>query len=64
LSFVGGSLATANLQIYRGDGTLLVLGTDYSVSGNQITFLDAGGQASCWPGAAVRQPIPAVPTLW
>jgi hypothetical protein len=50
LSFVGGSLAAANLQIYRGDGTLLVLGTDYSVSGNQITFLDAGGIASLLAG--------------
>ncbi|WP_322847165.1 VCBS domain-containing protein [Pseudomonas sp. B33.4] len=50
LSFVGGSLAAANLQIYRGDGTLLVLGTDYSVSGNQINFLDAGGQASLLAG--------------
>ncbi|WP_166219362.1 VCBS domain-containing protein [Pseudomonas atagonensis] len=50
LSFVGGSLAAANLQIYRGDGTLMVLGTDYSVSGNQITFLDAGGQASLLAG--------------
>jgi VCBS repeat-containing protein len=50
LSFVGGSLAAANLQIYRGDGTLLVLGTDYSVTGNQITFLDAGGQATLLAG--------------
>ncbi|WJK07226.1 VCBS domain-containing protein [Pseudomonas fluorescens] len=50
LSFVGGSLAAANLQIYRGDGTALVLGVDYSVSGNQITFLDAGGQASLLAG--------------
>jgi VCBS repeat-containing protein len=50
LSFVGGTLAAANLQIYRGDGTLLVLGTDYSVSGNQITFLDAGGQATLLAG--------------
>jgi VCBS repeat-containing protein len=50
LSFVGGSLAAANLQIYRGDGTLLVLGTDYSVIGNQITFLDAGGQATLLAG--------------
>ncbi|WP_242208360.1 MULTISPECIES: VCBS domain-containing protein [unclassified Pseudomonas] len=50
LSFVGGSLAAANLQIYRGDGTLLVLGTDYNVSGNQINFLDAGGQASLLAG--------------
>ncbi|WP_419710434.1 VCBS domain-containing protein [Pseudomonas sp. NFX224] len=50
LSFVGGSLAAANLQIYRGDGTLLVLGTDYSVTGNQITFLDAGSQATLLAG--------------
>jgi VCBS repeat-containing protein len=50
LSFVGGSLATANLLIYRGDGTALVLGVDYSVSGNQITFLDAGGQATLLAG--------------
>ncbi|MVV48669.1 DUF4347 domain-containing protein [Pseudomonas sp. PB120] len=50
LSFVGGSLGAANLQIYRGDGTALVLGVDYSVSGNQITFLDAGGQATLLAG--------------
>jgi VCBS repeat-containing protein len=50
VSFVGGSLAAANLQIYRGDGTALVLGVDYSVSGNQITFLDAGGQATLLAG--------------
>jgi VCBS repeat-containing protein len=50
LSFVGGSLATANLQIYRGDGTALVLGVDYNVVGNQITFLDAGGQATLLAG--------------
>jgi VCBS repeat-containing protein len=50
LSFVGGNLAAANLQIYRGDGTALVPGVDYSVSGNQITFLDAGGQATLLAG--------------
>ncbi|MGH8345213.1 MAG: VCBS domain-containing protein, partial [Pseudomonas sp.] len=50
LSFVGGSLAAANLPIYRGDGTRLVLGTDYSVTGNQINFLDAGGQATLLAG--------------
>lgn len=50
LSFVGGSLAAANLQIYRGDGTQLIAGVDYSVSGNQITFLDAGGQATLLAG--------------
>jgi len=52
LSFVGGSLSAANLQIYRGDGTLLVRGTDYSVSGNAITFLDANGQATLLAGRA------------
>ncbi|WP_291603174.1 VCBS domain-containing protein [Comamonas sp.] len=52
LSFVGGSLAAANLQIYRGDGTLLVAGTDYRVLGQQITFLDAGGQATLLAGRA------------
>ncbi|WP_152223827.1 VCBS domain-containing protein [Pseudomonas sp. SCB32] len=52
LAFVGGSLAAANLQIYRGDGTLLRSGVDYSVSGNQITFLDAGFVASLLPGRA------------
>lgn len=50
LAFVGGSLATANLQIHRGDGTLLVLGVDYSVSGNSITFLDANNQATLLAG--------------
>lgn len=50
ISFVGGSLGAANLQIYRGDGTLLVAGTDYSVSGNTITFLDANGQATLLAG--------------
>ncbi|BAN52453.1 MULTISPECIES: VCBS domain-containing protein [Pseudomonas] len=52
LSFVGGSLGAANLQIYRGDGTLLVQGTDYSVTGNAITFLDANGQATLLAGRA------------
>ncbi len=52
LAFVGGSLATANLQIHRGDGTLLVLGVDYSVSGNSITFLDANNQATLLAGRA------------
>ncbi|WP_413694598.1 VCBS domain-containing protein [Pseudomonas sp. JUb96] len=50
LSFVGGSLATANLQIYRGDGSQMVAGTDYIVSGNQIIFQDAGGVASLQAG--------------
>ncbi|MBI6883463.1 VCBS domain-containing protein [Pseudomonas putida] len=52
LAFVGGSLSAANLQIHRGDGTLLVAGTDYSVSGNVITFLDANGQATLLAGRA------------
>ncbi|MDF3934568.1 VCBS domain-containing protein, partial [Pseudomonas citronellolis] len=52
LTFVGGSLAAANLQIYRGDGTLLQLNVDYSVSGNTITFLDAGAVATLLPGRA------------
>jgi len=52
LAFVGGSLANANLLVYRGDGTLLALGTDYSIAGNTITFLDAGGIASLHPGRA------------
>ena len=51
-AFAGGSLAAANLAIYRGDGTALVLGTDYSVSGATITFLDAAGQPTLLPGRA------------
>ncbi|PJI50366.1 MAG: adhesin [Pseudomonas sp.] len=50
LAFVGGSLSAANLQIYRGDGALLVLGTDYSVNGNTITFLDANNQGTLLAG--------------
>ncbi|MGB4914174.1 MAG: DUF4347 domain-containing protein [Candidatus Dechloromonas phosphoritropha] len=50
LAFVGGSLATANLQVFRGDGSALVLGTDYSVSGNTITFLDANNIGTLLPG--------------
>ncbi len=51
-AFAGGSLAAANLAIYRGDGTALVLGIDYSVSGSTITFLDAAGQPTLLPGRA------------
>ncbi|MCS3458284.1 VCBS domain-containing protein [Aeromonas sp. BIGb0445] len=50
LSFLNGTLADANLKIYRGDGSLLVLGTDYQVNGNTISFLDAGGQATLLAG--------------
>ncbi|WP_419721981.1 VCBS domain-containing protein [Pseudomonas nitroreducens] len=52
VTFVGGSLSLANLQIYRGDGTKLIAGADYSVSGNTITFLDANGQATFLAGRA------------
>ena len=51
-AFAGGNLAAANLAIYRGDGTALVLNTDYSVSGATITFLDALGQPTLLPGRA------------
>ncbi len=50
LSFVGGNLDAANLQVTRGDGTSLTEGLDYSVSGNQITFLDANFAASLQAG--------------
>lgn len=50
LSFVGGSLATAHLHVYRGDGTALIAGVDYAVSGNTITFLDANGSATLSAG--------------
>ncbi|QJP08925.1 VCBS domain-containing protein [Pseudomonas multiresinivorans] len=52
VTFVGGSLGAANLQIYRGDGTQLIAGVDYSVNGNTITFLDANGQATLLAGRA------------
>ncbi|MFF7056498.1 VCBS domain-containing protein [Achromobacter spanius] len=52
LDFLGGSLAAANLRLARGDGTLLQLNVDYAVSGNTITFLDAGGQATLLAGRA------------
>ncbi|MCA0973494.1 VCBS domain-containing protein [Halomonas denitrificans] len=50
LAFVGGSLASANLILTLGDGTVLTEGTDYSVSGTTITLLDAGGQATLQAG--------------
>jgi fimbrial isopeptide formation D2 family protein/uncharacterized repeat protein (TIGR01451 family) len=50
LEFVGGSLGASGLKVYRGDGTQLVLGVDYQVSGNTVTFLDAGNVASLLPG--------------
>lgn len=50
LQFVGGSLAASGLEVYRGDGRQLVLGVDYQVAGNAVTFLDAGNVASLLPG--------------
>lgn len=52
LAFLGGSLDNANLRIARGDGTALVLGQDYIVSGATVTFLDANGQATLLAGRA------------
>ncbi|MDG1582352.1 VCBS domain-containing protein [Pseudomonas sp. GOM6] len=45
LSFVGGNLASANLLVYRGDGTLLQSGVDFTVDNatNTITFIDDAG---------------------
>ncbi|WP_213955075.1 VCBS domain-containing protein [Variovorax sp. dw_954] len=51
LSFVGGAL-TNTIKVYRGDGTQLVLGTDYSVTGTTVTFLDPVGFPSLLPGRA------------
>ena len=50
LQFAGGSLAASGLSVFRGDGTQLLAGVDYSVSGNVITFLDAGNVATLLPG--------------
>ncbi|RWU19039.1 adhesin [Pseudomonas alkylphenolica] len=52
LSFVGGTLSAANLQIYRGDGTLLVAGTHYTVNNatNTITFIDGPGVGALLAG--------------
>lgn len=50
LAFVGGGLSNANLQIYRGDGTELQLGSHYTVSGTTITFIDSVGVGTLLPG--------------
>ncbi|QYX48999.1 VCBS domain-containing protein [Pseudomonas tussilaginis] len=52
LSFVGGSLSTANLLIYRGDGTRLIAGTHYTVNNatNTITFIDGAGVGALLAG--------------
>ncbi|WP_161809484.1 VCBS domain-containing protein [Stenotrophomonas panacihumi] len=55
VQFVGGSLASANLLVYRGDGTQMVLGVDFTVNGNTIEFIDHGGTgalAAGRPGSA------------
>ena len=44
LSFAGGDLAGSMIGVFRGNlTTTLVSGTDYIISGNTITFQDAGG---------------------
>lgn len=56
LSFKGGSLATADLKVVRGDGTSLTLNTDYTITpsisgkGFAINFLDAGNTATLGAG--------------
>ncbi|MDH4566989.1 DUF4347 domain-containing protein [Pseudomonas sp. BN414] len=52
LSFVGGNLSSANLLIYRGDGTQLVAGTHFTVDNatNTITFIDAPGVGALLAG--------------
>ncbi len=52
LSFVGGNLASANLLIYRGDGTRLVAGTHYAVNNatNSISFIDGAGVGALLAG--------------
>ncbi len=50
LDFVGDSLGSANLTLTLGDGSVLIEGTNYSVSGTTITLLDAGDQATLQAG--------------
>ncbi|WP_442486715.1 VCBS domain-containing protein [Halomonas litopenaei] len=50
LDFVGDSLGSANLTLTLGDGSVLIEGTDYSVSGTTITLLDDSGQATLQAG--------------
>lgn len=54
LSFVGGNLASANLLVYRGDGTLLQSGVHYTVDNatNTITFIDGAGSGALLAGRA------------
>lgn len=52
LSFVGGNLSSANLLIYRGDGTRLLAGTHFTVNNatNTITFIDTPGAGALLAG--------------
>ncbi|ARU88113.1 VCBS domain-containing protein [Pseudomonas sp. M30-35] len=52
LSFVGGSLSSANLLIFRGDGTQLIAGVDFTVDNatNTITFVDGAGVGALLAG--------------
>ncbi|MFI8481095.1 VCBS domain-containing protein [Pseudomonas sp. NPDC078700] len=52
LSFVGDNLSTANLLIFRGDGTQLTVGVDFTVDDatNTITFIDGAGVGALLAG--------------
>ncbi|WP_339488147.1 VCBS domain-containing protein [Pseudomonas sp. EL_65y_Pfl2_R95] len=52
LSFVGGDLSSANLLIFRGDGTQLTAGVDFTVDNltNTITFVDGAGVGALLAG--------------
>ncbi|WP_153101798.1 VCBS domain-containing protein [Paraburkholderia hayleyella] len=50
LTFAGGSLANARVQVYRGDGSALAANVDYVIEGSSIRFLDAGHTASLGAG--------------
>ncbi|MGX5219730.1 VCBS domain-containing protein [Pseudomonas segetis] len=52
LSFVGGSLSSANLLIFRGDGSQLIAGVDFTVDNatNTITFVDNAGVGALLAG--------------
>ena len=52
VQFVNGSLANANLLIYRGDGSQLIQGVDFNVVGNRIEFVDTGGNGALLAGRA------------
>ncbi|MFI8716284.1 VCBS domain-containing protein [Stenotrophomonas sp. NPDC077464] len=52
VQFVGGSLASANLLVYRGDGTQLIQGVDFTVVGNRIEFIDSTASGALMAGRA------------